>query len=520
MNSESSVTPGRADRSQSDGVGRKGFLDLDAAHLSSFVDRFAAQHIVVVGDVMLDSFVYGDAQRISPEAPVPVLRFSSEMTALGGAGNVVRNIAAFDAEVACVGVVGDDVLGREVEAQLSGRPGVACALVRIPDRPTTTKVRYLAGGQQVVRVDREEVAPIGSSVEDEVIAAVKSEVRKDSLIILADYAKGVLTERVLREIIAFGREKGIRTVVEPKSADFKRYMHGHLIIGNASEIAAATRMPTITDADVREATREAQRLGNFESVITTRSDKGILALDKKGILHSFPARAQQVFDVSGAGDTVTSVVTLMLASGASLAEAAYIANEAASIVVSKLGTSVTSTDELKSRLHADNGINYAEKIVSVEDMLARVLQQQRTKRRVGLTNGVFDILHVGHLSLLAQARAASDYLVVAVNSDESTRRLKGPARPVNTEHDRALLLAALEMVDGVVIFSEDTPLRVIEALKPDLLIKGADYLREEIVGGDVVERRGGRVMIADLVSDRSTTRTIARIRERVEKKDS
>ena len=501
-------------------TGSQGFLDFDAKHLTGFIDRFPRQHIVVVGDVMLDSFVYGDAQRISPEAPVPVLRFRSEMTALGGAGNVVRNISAFDADAACVGVVGDDVVGREVEALLTGQCGVTSALVRMPGRPTTTKVRYLAAGQQVVRVDREEVEAIDSTVEDEVIAAVKSQVRNDSLIIIADYAKGVLTRRVLEAIIVFARANGVRTIVEPKNADFTRYRHGHLIIGNAGEIAAATRMPTATDADVSAATREARRLGDFEAVITTRSDKGIVALDDKGVLHSFPARAQQVFDVSGAGDTVTATVALMLAAGASLAEAAYTANEAASIVVSKLGTSVTSADELKSRLREDDGVNYADKIASLEDMLARVLQQQRTKRRVGFTNGVFDILHVGHLSLLAQARAACDYLVVAVNSDESVRRLKGPARPVNTQHDRALLLAALEMVDGVVVFSEDTPLRAIETLKPDLLVKGADYRRENIVGGDFVERRGGRVVIANLVSERSTTRTIDRILGRTKRTDS
>ncbi|QEN12690.1 D-glycero-beta-D-manno-heptose 1-phosphate adenylyltransferase [Mycolicibacterium sp. ELW1] len=498
----------------------QGFLDFDASHLAGFIERFPEQHIVVVGDVMLDSFVYGDAQRISPEAPVPVLRFSSEMTALGGAGNVVRNISAFDADVACVGVVGDDVVGREVEALLSGQRGVTCALVRMPGRPTTTKVRYLAAGQQVVRVDREELAAIDSTAEDEVIAAVKQQVRDGSLIILADYAKGVLTRRVLDEIIAFARAKGVRTVVEPKSADFARYRHAHLIIGNASEIAAATRMPTATDTDVHAATREAQRLGDFQAVITTRSEKGVVALDDNSVLHSFPARAQQVFDVSGAGDTVTATVALMLATGASLAEAAYIANEAASIVVSKLGTSVTSADELKARLQEDDGVNYADKIASLDDMLARVLQQQRTKRRVGFTNGVFDILHVGHLSLLAQARVACDYLVVAINSDDSVRRLKGPERPINTEHDRALLLAALEMVDGVVMFGEDTPLRVIETLKPDLLVKGADYRREQIVGGDFVERRGGRVVIANLVGERSTTRTIDRIRRQAEKADS
>jgi D-beta-D-heptose 7-phosphate kinase/D-beta-D-heptose 1-phosphate adenosyltransferase len=369
-------------------------------------------------------------------------------------------------------------------------------------------------------VDREEVSPIESTVEDEVIAAVKAQVRHDSLVILADYAKGVLTPRVLKEIIAFARAKGLRTIAEPKSADFSRYGHAHLLIGNASEIAAATRMPTVTDADVSAATREARRVGGFETMITTRSDKGIVALDGGDVLHSFPARAQQVFDVSGAGDTVTAVVTLMLATGASLAEAAYVANEAAGIVVSKLGTSVTSADELKNRLREDDGVNYADKVSSIEEMLARVLQQQRAKRRVGFTNGIFDILHIGHLSLLAQARAACDFLVVAINSDDSARRLKGPERPVNTQHDRALLLAALEMVDGVVVFADDTPLRAIETLKPDLLVKGADYRREQIVGGDFVERSGGQVVIANLVSDRSTTRTIEKMRKRVENEDS
>jgi D-beta-D-heptose 7-phosphate kinase / D-beta-D-heptose 1-phosphate adenosyltransferase len=489
----------------------KGFLDFDSAHLGHFIDLFREQHVVVIGDVMLDSFVYGEARRISPEAPVPVLRFSNEIKVLGGAGNVVRNISALGGSVACVGVVGEDAVGDEIENLLRAEGTVSCALVRIPDRPTTTKIRYLAAGQQVVRVDREDVGPIDRGTEDRLIAEIKAQLRPRSLVVLADYAKGVLTERLLRAVIGLAREQGNRTVVEPKSADFGRYAEAHLIIGNSGEIAAATRMPTVTDSEVAAATREARRIGAFDAVITTRSEKGMVALDADAVLHSFPTRAQQVFDVSGAGDTVTAVVTLMLAAGGSVSEAAYVANEAAGIVVSKLGTSVTSPAELKARLSEDDGVNYADKVASIAEMAGRVTAIQRSRLRVGFTNGCFDILHVGHLSLLSQARAACDYLVVAVNSNESVKRLKGPGRPVNTEHDRALMLAALEMVDGVVIFSEDTPLKTIEVLQPDLLVKGADYRRDQIVGGDFVERHGGQVMIANLVAGRSTTRTIEKL---------
>jgi D-beta-D-heptose 7-phosphate kinase / D-beta-D-heptose 1-phosphate adenosyltransferase len=486
----------------------QGFLDFDGAHLDRFIDAFAGLHVVCVGDLMLDNFVYGEARRISPEAPVPVLRYKRELKVLGGSGNVVRNVASLGATVACIGVVGDDAVGAEVAQLLGEEPHVTATLVTIPGRPTTSKVRYLAGSQQMVRVDREEIGPIGRQEEDKIVKAVAAALQDNSVLVLADYAKGVLTDRVCAETIAIASARGLTVVVEPKTDNFARYANATVIVANADETSTATRLPCRTDTEAAAATREVKRIGSFGNVVTTRSDKGMVALDGSGVLHSFPAKAREVFDVTGAGDTVNATIALMLGAGASLAQAAY---EAAGIVVSKLGTSVTSAAELKAALRVDDRVNFSDKIATRDAMADRIAALQRQHRKVGFTNGCFDILHTGHLSLLSQARAACDFLVVGLNSDESVRRLKGPARPINPEHNRALMLAALEMVDGVVVFGEDTPLELITALKPDLLVKGADYRREDVVGGDFVENLGGQVLLANLVAGQSTTRLIEAI---------
>ncbi len=495
----------------SDMTDEHGFLDFDAAHLHRFIDAFADVHVVCVGDIMLDNFVYGDARRISPEAPVPVLRFARESKALGGSGNVVRNVSELGASVVCVGVVGDDPVADEVCQLLDAAPNVSQKLIRLPGRPTTSKIRYLAGSQQVVRVDREDVGPIDRGVEDQIIEAVVGSLTDKSVVMIADYAKGVLTSRVLGEIIRAARERKLAIVVEPKSTDFTRYSGATVFIANSSEMAAGTQLPCRTDGEAHAATREAKRLGSFASVITTRSEKGMMALDGDNVLHSFPTKAREVFDVSGAGDTVNAVAALMIGAGASLAQAAYLANEAAGIVVSKLGTSATSQAELKDVLLADDGLNFSDKILDLPRMVEKVASKQRAKQKVGFTNGCFDILHTGHLSLLSQARAACDFLIVGLNTDDSVRRLKGPERPVNSEHNRALMLAALELVDGVVLFGEDTPLELITALRPDVLVKGADYSRENVVGADFVESNGGRLVLANLVAGQSTTGIIAKI---------
>jgi D-beta-D-heptose 7-phosphate kinase/D-beta-D-heptose 1-phosphate adenosyltransferase len=510
------MSAGQRDSSSSGAGGQgmtdeHGFLDFDAAHLHRFIDAFADVHIVCVGDVMLDNFVYGDAKRISPEAPVPVLRFARETKVLGGSGNVVRNVAALGAQVVCVGVVGDDIVADELCQLLDAEPNVSQNLVRLPGRHTTSKIRYLAGSQQVVRVDKEDVGPIDRDIEDEVIAAVRNSLTDRSVLMIADYAKGVLTTRVLAEVIGEAAKRGLAVVVEPKSSDFARYSGATLFIANSGEMAAGTNLPCRTDDEAHSATREAKRIGSFASVITTRSEKGMVALDDKDVMHSFPTKAREVFDVSGAGDTVNAVAALMIGAGATIAQAAYVANEAAGIVVSKLGTSATSQSELKEVLLADDGVNYADKIMDVAAMAAKAASVQRSRRKVGFTNGCFDILHTGHLSLLSQARAACDFLIVGLNTDESVRRLKGPERPVNNEHNRALMLAALELVDGVVLFAQDTPIEIITALRPDVLVKGADYKPEDVVGADFVESIGGRLVLANLVAGQSTTGIIARI---------
>lgn len=474
---------------------------------------FSAITILCLGDVMLDQFGYCDAERVSPEAPIPVLMLRETRSMLGGAGNVARNIAALGGTAILAGLTGDDAAGAEVAGLIAATPGLADGRIVSAARPTTRKTRYLAAHQQIVRVDEESVAPLDCDEEAALIAGVERAIGEADAVILSDYSKGVLTPGVVAFAISRARAAGIPVYVDPKGDDFTRYRGATCLTPNLRAVALAARMPVGTEAEIALAAARLMQDADAEAILVTRSEKGMLLVEASGASHAEPARAREVFDVSGAGDTVIAVLALARAAGHELPEAMRLSNIAAGIVVSKLGTATVELDELMLELSRDvHGKGWEQaKYYTLHEAETLVRQWKGRGLRVGFTNGVFDIVHAGHVALLAAARAECDRLLVALNTDASTRRLKGPTRPVNQLPDRSAVIAALEAVDGVVSFDTDTPLPLIERLLPDVLIKGGDYTVETIVGAAEVQAAGGRVVVVDLVEGRSTTATITRL---------
>lgn len=483
------------------------------ARLAASVAALRDVTVLCAGDVMLDRFVAGTVDRISPEAPIPVLRVTRETAMLGGAGNVVRNLVGLGARTLFLSVVGDDATGHAVAGMLGELAGVTPILEVEPGRATAIKTRYVAGGQQLLRADRETVANIAPAREAALAEAAARALEAGDIgaVVLSDYGKGVLTDALTTRLIELARAHGVPVVVDPKGADYGRYRGAGLVTPNRKELHEATALPTATDAEVEAAARAVVERCGIAGVLATRSQDGMTLLDGDGSVLHLPAEAREVFDVSGAGDTVVATLAAALAAGLPAPEASALANVAAGIVVAKVGTAAVHAVELENALRHQDLEDAETKILPLERAAERAEGWRRRGLTVGFTNGCFDLLHPGHLSLLRQARAACDRLIVGVNSDASVQRLKGPTRPVQSEAARSAVLASLGMVDGVVIFSEDTPLRLIETLRPDVLVKGADYTVETVVGADRVLGWGGKVVLATLEPGQSTTNTIRRM---------
>ena len=471
--------------------------------------------VLVVGDVMLDRFVLGVVRRVSPEAPVPVIAVERETESPGGAGNVARNIAALGAKVALVGAIGEDEAGGRLRANLDRVPGAETTLIVEPGRPTTLKTRYLAHGQggawqQLLRADAETDAPHSGATNEALLRAVEAEVGGCDAVVFSDYAKGVLSDAVLPGLLE--RCAGARIVVDPKSADFARYRGAAILTPNAAELARVAGHPCEDDDAVADAAEKAIAAGGFEALVVTRGGQGLSVVTAEGAaIHLGAAERREIYDVTGAGDTTTAILATALAAGATIETAARSANVGGAIVVGKVGSEVVRGDELARALHAYEVRAAEGKVVTLEAALDHLARWRRRGESVGFTNGCFDLLHPGHVALLAQARGACDHLVVGLNSDGSARRLKGAGRPVQPESARAAVLASLSDVDLVVVFDADTPIEMIEAIRPDLLVKGADYRLEEVVGADFVQAYGGRVLLADIAPGHSTSATIARL---------
>lgn len=459
--------------------------------------------VVVVGDVMLDRFVYGTSGRLSPEAPVPVVRKRRETIMAGGAGNVARNIEALGGRPTLFGLAGQDAAGDEL-ARVIGAPA---RLVRSADWQTIVKLRVIAQHQQVVRIDEEEPRAATSAEASELLADLAQSLGRARAMILSDYGKGVLTPDVCARAITTAHEAGVLCIVDPKGRDYSRYAGAHYVTPNASELAEVTGMPTGTDAEVEAAARALLARVSIGAVIATRSEKGMMLIPRDGAVIASPATAQEVFDVSGAGDTVIATLALALAAGRPVAEAMQLANLAAGIVVAKLGTAVCSFAELEHAMRVEAGGNG----VLSHAAAARILHEWQSEGlRVGFANGCFDILHAGHVKLLREARRHCDRLIVALNDDASVARLKGPTRPINSLADRAAVIAGLDSVDAVTWFGEDTPLELILKLRPDRLFKGSDYTVDQVVGAREILAWDGQTILLDLLPGRSTTSIVTR----------
>jgi D-beta-D-heptose 7-phosphate kinase/D-beta-D-heptose 1-phosphate adenosyltransferase len=486
----------------------------------------ARDPILVVGDIICDHYVHGDVERISPEAPVQVLRWKSEVNCPGGAANVALNLAALGCRPALVGVVGRDAAGEWLIGALRATGVDTRGVIQAADRPTTTKTRIVARGQHLLRIDQETSQEVSPRDERRLVASIERAASRVSGVVCSDYGKGVLTRSVLAAVLGRSGRRGKDRIVlvDPKGRDFSRYRGADLLTPNEKELADAVPLDETSRDDGEAALKRraevlVRRLG-LKALLVTRGADGMDLFEggqatRGGLRRSHIPVSQrhEVYDVTGAGDTVAAVMAMAASAGMSLLDGARLANSAAGIVVASVGTAVTDRETLASVINGEAS-QARSKVVSQSALVSRLADRRAHGARIVFTNGCFDLLHVGHLHLLQRARALGDVLVVAINDDASTARLKGPGRPLIPGAQRAEMLAALRFVDYVTLFSEPTPIHVIRAVHPDVLVKGGDYTLDQIVGRDVVERYGGRVVVIPLVPGLSTSRLVETIRER------
>ena len=467
--------------------------------------QFQHARLLVIGDVMLDRYWHGEASRVSPEAPVPVVKVGNREDRPGGAGNVALNIAALGSAVRLIGIVGNDETGLELLSRLNAA-GVYCDFLQSPDKPTITKLRVIGQHQQLIRLDFEQefdaLDIIG--LQDK----VKSLIGDSQAMVLSDYGKGALQETA--KLIELGRSKDIPIIVDPKGTDFEKYRGATLITPNLSEFEAVVGHSNNEEEFMNKGLRLVKDL-NLEAILITRGEHGMTLIRPDSPELHLPARAQEVFDVTGAGDTVISVLAAAIAAGDGLADSTALANLAAGLVVGKLGTAAISGPELRRAVLAE--LDSGRGVMTAEQLRIAVQDAKAHDEKIVFTNGCFDIVHAGHVGYLAKAKQLGDRLIVAINDDGSAHRLKGPGRPINPVERRMAVLAGLEAVDWVVSFSEDTPEPLLECLQPEVLVKGGDYTMDEVVGGDYVNSYGGEVRVLEFLDNCSTSAIMEKMKE-------
>ncbi len=473
-------------------------------HLLHLLNNISDARILCMGDIMLDRFIYGEVNRISPEAPIPVIKIAREKEMLGGVGNVVANITSLGAKTSILSIVGDDEVAKKISNKLYAIGVCDKGLIIDSSRPTSLKTRFISSGQQLLRTDMEDTKIISDNLTNIIYDKFTSMSDEFDIVVISDYGKGAICSKLLAKIIKSGK----KVIIDPKGHDYSIYRDAYLITPNKKELSEASSMPTSTDDDVIEAAKYLIKKFNIQNILATRSKDGMTIVSSDGYIKHIRAQAKEVFDVSGAGDSVVAAISVLLASGANLTEAAEIANIAGSIVVGKVGTATVGIDEVKEYISSSSVLEntFCDKITTKE-----MVERWRQKNlKLGFTNGCFDLIHPGHISLLKQAKSKCDKLIVGLNSDNSVKRLKGKDRPVQNEISRAMVLKAISYVDIVVIFEEDTPMELLQELQPDILIKGGDYSMSEVVGADFVMSYGGEVFLADLKEGQSTTNMIKR----------
>ena len=483
-------------------------------NLNQWVSKFNKCKVLCIGDVMLDRFIYGKVTRISPEAPVPILKVEQECHMLGGAGNVVRNISALGAIPSLISIIGNDNAGQEVK-ELLEKDKVSASDIIADDRfMTGIKARYLADSQQVLRTDYENVIDMPTSMTKGIIRKIKRLIKTCNVVILSDYGKGLLNPQVTESIISAARKLNCPIIIDPKGSDYSRYKFADLVTPNRSELEDVIGNILDTEQKIVEAAKAVLKKYKLGSILVTRSQDGMSLITANGDITHLSAEALEVFDVSGAGDTVVATMATTLAAGATLPEAAALANLAAGIVVGKVGTAVAYASDILSQMHNQSIDTKKKKLIDFEHLVEVTREWRRQGLKIGFTNGCFDLLHHGHISLLSQAKTRCDRLIVGLNSDCSVKRIKGNNRPIQNEKTRSTVLTSIELVDVVTIFDEENPLKLIMAIKPDVLIKGSDYKRSQIIGADIVKKQGGKVFLAKLEKGYSTTNTISKMTNR------
>ncbi len=479
--------------------------------LTAALSRFHGARVAVIGDLMLDRFVHGTVNRISPEAPIPILSVQTEEVAPGGSGNVVRNLASLGVSTSLVAQVGYDAAAGQLREVLADEPGVDLSLVETNSRPTSVKTRFIAGVQQLLRTDEEALGGFAGKDEGAVLEHVPEAIKAAGAVIISDYGKGLVSDAVIAAILSEAQSAGIPVLVDPKGSDFSKYRGASLLTPNRAELALASSMPVSTDAEIVDACRAIITQCGVKAILATRSEQGMSLVTAEHVFH-IASEAREVYDVVGAGDTVVAVMAAGLAAGLPDRDAAWIANLAGGVVVAKSGTAVVYPDELVTADQETAWLKGERKVSTLKGAQDLVARWRKEGRSIGFTNGCFDLLHPGHIHLINQARSQCDRLIVGLNSDASVSGLKGPNRPVQNEDGRAAVLASLASVDAVVVFEEETPVNLIKGLRPDVLVKGKDYTVETVVGNELVGEWGGRVFLADLLDGHSTTNTVQRLK--------
>ena len=478
--------------------------------MESLFNRARDVRLLVVGDLMLDEYLWGKAERISPEAPVQVVEVTREDVRLGGAGNVINNLVALGCRVVACSVIGGDDNGTILQRAFTGKGVDVNGVFQDPMRATSKKTRVVAANQQIVRIDRESKESISAEFEERILEFITEREGQFKAILISDYAKGVLTPKTLEGIISIARKMKVPVVVDPKGMDYCKYSGASILTPNRKEAEIAAGITIVDEQSLKAAALKLLDDVDLEALLITRSEQGMSLFLRGGETVHIPTVAREVYDVTGAGDTVLAVLGLALACGRDYADAAQLANVAAGIAVGKVGTSTVSPAEIIDAV--GHGHRDSETKIKNLDVLAAIVETEKAKGKIVVfTNGCFDLLHAGHVKYLQKARSFGDLLVLGLNSDSSVRRLKGDKRPLINEAERGHILSALDCVDYVVIFQEDTPLKLIETLKPAILVKGGDYTPDRVVGKDIVESWGGRVELVEFVDGKSTTNIIEKI---------
>ncbi len=476
-----------------------------------FLEGDKIARVMVIGDLILDEYIWGSVNRISPEAPVPVLESKSENRAIGGAGNVANNLVALGCEVYIVGAIGQDEKGDRLIELLQERGVNTEGIYRYLHRPTTSKIRILAHNQQILRIDKEDDRQIPEEVEQKFIAYINKILPSMDGVICSDYQKGMLTPKILQAIMKRAKNSKKEVIVDPKGDDFSIYKGASLITPNKKEIEGAVPIKINNEEDMERAAQYLMTLTKAKAVLVTRGKEGMTLYQAKSKPVEISTRAREVFDVTGAGDTAISVLARAVFHGLDYQEAATLANMAAGIVVGKLGTAVVTLKEINHYLQEEL-LRVSSNVLDFSELSQIISHAKSLGKKVVFTNGCFDIIHGGHIEFLQRAKALGDVLVVGLNSDDSVRHLKGDGRPIKNEHERANILSALKYVDYITIFNELTPESLIRGVRPDVLVKGDDYKLEEVVGRDIVESYGARVELVPIVQGLSTTGTVEKIR--------